>query len=93
MSDPLEELRREIAAVDREMLELIARRVELARRVGRAKHAAKAATLDPQREATVVREAAVRAREAGLPDDEIRQIFWQLIGLCRRAQEEGDGRG
>jgi len=93
VTDRLEELRREIAAVDREALELIARRVELARRVGRAKRAEGVATLDPQREAAVVRDAAVRAREAGLPVDEVRQIFWQLIGLCRRAQEEEDGRG
>ena len=69
------------------MIELIADRVRLAREVGTEKRAAGLPTLDPKREAAVVRRAVVLAREAGLEfDDEIRQIFGQLIGLSRRAQ-------
>lgn len=83
----LARLREDIERIDHEIVRLIAERVRLAREVGAAKHEAGMATLDHAREATVVRRAVERAREAGLTEeDEVRQIFWQLIGLCRRAQ-------
>lgn len=86
---PLEELRQEIERIDRQLTRLIAERVRIARCVGRAKRAAGLATLDPEREAAVVRRAAGLAREAGLDVEAVRGIFWQLIGLSRRAQQEG----
>jgi chorismate mutase len=83
----LARLREEIEGLDRALIQLVADRVRLARDVGAAKQAAGIPTLDHAREAAVVRRAVVLAREAGLEcDDEIRQIFWQLIGLSRRAQ-------
>jgi chorismate mutase len=44
--------------------------------------------LDPAREAAVVRRAGTVARDAGLEDEDVRYIFWHLIGLSRRAQME-----
>ena len=91
MSTPpeLTRLRGEIERIDSEIVRLLAERVKVAREVGDTKHAAGLATLDHAREAAVVRRAVERAREAGLSrDDEVRQIFWQIIGLCRRAQTE-----
>jgi chorismate mutase len=90
-STELSRLREEIARIDRTLIELIAERVRLARKVGVAKRAAGLPTQDPAREAAVIRQAAESAREAGLMDDDIRQIFWQVIGLSRRAQLEGEG--
>ena len=91
-SPELARLREEIEGIDDEIVRLIAERVRLARQVGSAKHSAGLATLDHAREATVVRRAVERARDAGLTEeDEVRQIFWQLIGLCRRAQANGRG--
>lgn len=86
----LARLREEIERVDRTMIELIAKRVGLARAVGAAKRAAGLPTLDPAREAAVVRQVAVLAREAKLVDDDVRQIFWHIIGLSRRAQLENE---
>lgn len=86
----LARLREEIERIDRTLIGLIAERVRLAREVGAAKRAAGLPTLDPAREAAVVRQAAVVARESGLADDDVRQIFWHLIGLSRRAQLEGE---
>ena len=85
----MEELREEIEAIDRSLIELIARRVDLAREVGRAKRAEGLPTLDPAREAAVVRRAGQVAREVGIEDEDVRYIFWHLIGLSRRAQSEG----
>lgn len=84
----LEELRGAIEAVDDRLIELLAERVRLARRVGVAKRAAGLPTLDPQREAAVVRRAGEQARAAGIHDEDVRYIFWHVIGLSRRAQME-----
>lgn len=84
----LARIRADIERVDYEIIERIAERMRLARAVGETKHAAGLATLDHAHEAAVVRRAVERAREAGVtPDDAVRQIFWLLIGLCRRAQQ------
>jgi chorismate mutase len=82
-------IRDEIERIDRALIDLIAERVRLARRVGAVKHAAGLPTLDPPREAAVVRRAGALAREAGLADEDVRYIFWHLIGLSRRSQMEG----
>lgn len=91
MTAQLSQLREEIESLDRDLIRLIARRVELAKEVGVAKRAAGMPTLDHTREAAVIRRAVAIARDAGLTnDEEIRQIFWQLIGLSRRAQATDD---
>lgn len=84
----LTQMREDMERIDRELIQLIAERVRLARAIGQAKRAADLPTLDPAREAAVVRRAAALARSAGLRDDDVRQIFWHLIGLARRAQTE-----
>jgi chorismate mutase len=84
----LARLRADIERIDRDLIRLIGERVRLARAVGHAKRAADLPTLDPAREAAVVRRAASLARDAGLDDSDVRYIFWHLIGLARRAQLE-----
>lgn len=86
----LRELRTRIEDIDRTLVDLIAERVGLAREVGAAKRELGVPTLDPGREAQVVRRAGELAREAGVGDEDVRYIFWHLIGLSRRAQMEGD---
>ena len=89
-SDRLGEVREQIEEIDRSIIDLIAERVRLAREVGVAKRELGLPTLDPGREAAVVRRAGELARQAGLGDEDVRYIFWHLIGLSRRAQmEEG----
>ena len=84
----LAEIREAIERIDRDIIELIAKRVQLARRVGVVKRSAGLPTLDPAREAAVVRRAGALAREANLEDEDVRYIFWHLIGLSRRMQME-----
>jgi chorismate mutase len=43
--------------------------------------------LDPTREAAVIRRVTTAAREAGLPPEPIREVFWQIVGMSRREQE------
>lgn len=87
-SPELESIREQIETLDGELLNLLARRVELALEAGSVKRAAGLSTLDPSHEAAVVRRAAESARELGLPEEDVRHLFWQLVGMCRRAQRE-----
>lgn len=82
----LSELRTEIERIDDELIGLLADRVRLARRAGEVKRAAGKPILDPAREAAQIRRAAKLGREAGVPVESTRDVFWHIIGLCRRAQ-------
>jgi chorismate mutase / prephenate dehydratase len=84
----LDGIRREIEAVDRALVAALAERARLSLAAAAAKRAAGMPTLDPPREAAVVRRAAEHARELGLPADAVRDIFWHVIALCRSAQTE-----
>ena len=84
----LDRLRAEIERVDRALLGLIGERVGAATRVAAAKRAAGLPTLDPAQEAAVIRRAAALARDAGLPEEDVRDLFWRIVGLTRRAEQE-----
>ena len=89
--DPRAELaacRTEIEQVDRRIVALLAERVTLGRRTALLKRAAGLPILDPQREAEVIRRAVTAAREHDLPSEAVREVFWHVVGLSRRAQEE-----
>ena len=89
--DPLLELaqcRAEIEEIDRRLIALLAERVTLGRRTATIKRSAGLPILDPQREAEVIRRAVTTAREHDLPVEAVREMFWHVVGLSRRAQEE-----
>lgn len=89
MTDPtLAELRTRLEAIDAECINLLVQRVEVAQRVGAHKRARGMATLDAQREARVVALAARLGREAGLNEEEVRGIFWLVVAMSRRAQQD-----
>ena len=80
-------LRDAVEDVDARMVTLIAERMRLAGAIGAAKRTLGRPTLDPLREAAVVRRAGELARQHGLDDEAVRALFWQLLALARRAQE------
>jgi len=84
--DALGRCRLEIEQLDRELVALLAKRVALSKQIGGMKKVAGLPTLDPAREAEVIRRAASMAREAGLNDEKVRDIFWHVIGLSRAVQ-------
>jgi chorismate mutase len=89
-SEPLASLarcREEIAALDAQIIDSFAKRVRLAVRTASLKKAAGLPILDPKREAEVIRRNVELARDAGLPEEAVRAIFWHLLGVSRRAQE------
>lgn len=87
-------LRTEIEAVDDALIGALARRMALAREVRAVKQRAGQPVLDPAREAAVVSRASARARAAGLPEDDVRALYWQIMALARRVQRgEREKRG
>ncbi len=86
-SAALAALRRELEQLDAELVRLLAKRERLARAIGAEKRAAGIPTLDPAREAAVVRRAAALAREHELDEEDVRAVFWKLIASARRAQQ------
>ena len=91
--DELFRVRHEMEVLDRSLVDLLAERVRLARLAGDAKRELGLSLVDTAQEAAVVRRAAAAAREADMEDEEVRSIFWRMIGLCRRAQVEERGSG
>ena len=86
-ADPtIASLREEIEAVDERLIAAIAERVALARAIGRVKAEAGQPVIDPAREAAVVMRASVLARMAGLPEDDIRALYWKLMAISRKVQ-------
>ncbi len=89
MSEPeLDRLRAAIERIDRALIGLIEERVRAAHRAAEAKRSAGLPTLDPAQEAAVIRRAATLARDAGLPEEGVRDLFWHIVGLTRRAEQE-----
>ncbi|CAN5663082.1 hypothetical protein BH23GEM10_BH23GEM10_12010 [soil metagenome] len=86
--DEIERVRDGIVRIDREIVMLLAERVALARQAGELKRVKGLPTLDPAREATVLREMVELGREHGLHSEDARDVFWSVIALCRRAQTE-----
>ena len=89
--DALAELSRcraEIEGIDDQIIALLARRLALGRQTAELKRAAGMPILDPTREAAVIRRITEVARDAGLAPEPIREVFWQIVGMSRHAQED-----
>ncbi len=82
-------LRAQVEAVDQRLIALIAERLRLARAIGAMKRAAGQPVTDPAREAAVVARAAGLARDADIPEEEMRALYWRLLAMSRRVQLEG----
>ena len=81
--DRLEQLREEVSANDRAIVEAINRRLELVAEIKRYKESQGIAFLDPDREARMLDELR-RANSGPLTDEGLEQIFHELLGLSKR---------
>ena len=82
----LERLRDRIMDCDRELVGIIRRRRDLVREIGTLKASLGVPVTDPRREAQVVRRAAELAREAGLDEELIRNLIWNIMSAARSQQ-------
>jgi chorismate mutase len=84
----LEELRRRISEVDGELIRLVGERRDLALAIGEVKEALGLPTMDPAREAAVVRRVAERARALGVDEEMARDVIWRVMAAARQAQDD-----
>jgi len=95
----LEELRSELSAVDRQLVELIAERQRLVGEIGRTKQASGTGTRDYAREKDVLDMARAQAGEVGLDPELAENVLRELIRSSLASQErdrvisEGKGNG
>lgn len=89
--DELKELRREIDTVDRQMVELFRRRMEITRQVGEYKAARGLPVLDQERERQVLTEKGELAGEELRPA--VIKLYQTIMALSRRQQRDLAGRG
>ena len=85
--DELARCREQIERIDNDIVALLARRMQIGKRTGELKRAANLPILDPTREAAVIRRVTEVARTAGLPSEPVRDVFWQIVGMSRHAQD------
>jgi chorismate mutase/prephenate dehydrogenase len=86
--DELARLRREIAALDGQILDLVARRLEVCRRVGEAKRQAGLPIRDFRVEVEVLRRARQGARRRGLDPSLAEDLLRRLIAASVETQRE-----
>jgi len=77
----LDGLRRELDRVDRSLVDLIARRLEIVAEVGAAKARTEAPVRDVERERAVLDGVAAVARTRGVSEDLVRRVFREVIGF------------
>ena len=83
----LEELREQIDALDRQLVELLSERARAAKMVGHLKAATSLPVYEPERERVVY--ANVRAANKGpLPDIELTHIYERIIDVMRCLQRD-----
>lgn len=87
----LRDVREGIDALDREMLRLLAQRMELAMRAARAKASVGRGVRDPRREEQVLSARRESAEALGLDPDATSEIFRSIMNLSRAHQARGSG--
>lgn len=89
--DDLQSLRRDIDAIDRQMVELFRQRMDVTRRVGEYKRANGIPVLDQERERQVLQNKGELAGEALRPA--VITLFQTVMALSRRQQRDLMGQG
>lgn len=82
-------LREEISRLNEEIVERLARRVDVSVRIGAFKGRHGRPIVDPGREARVYEQVRGLAKRHGLDDEGVGRIFREIVRLCTEAQLEG----
>jgi monofunctional chorismate mutase len=80
-------LREEIDRLNREIVALLARRVDVALRIGKVKTRHGRPVVDRSREALVYERVRGLADGVGLDRDGVERVFGEIIALCTRVQQ------
>ncbi|MBS1263499.1 MAG: Chorismate mutase [Methanonatronarchaeales archaeon] len=84
----IDELREEVSEIDRQVVELLYRRMDLAVQINRAKVSAGKPVRDEERVNEVLEDVTDLATELGLDSRAVKEIFEMVIELCEEKQYE-----
>jgi len=87
-SERITELRDEINGLNVKIVELLARRLEVARRIGEAKREQNLPIVDRTREGNVYERVRELAIERDLDPEGVEKAFREIVDLCTKAQLE-----
>ena len=79
MSEALEDLRKEIDALDIELIDVLARRIDVVRRVGELKAGSDLSVVQPARAQAVKDRAAQMGVDQGLDEGFVRKLYDLMI--------------
>lgn len=82
----IEGVREKIEEVDREILEKVLQRVDLAQKGGKIKRKHGKPILDEKREREVIEKARKLGEKKGIKEEKIEDIFQEIIKLCREEE-------
>lgn len=85
-------LRQEMDETNQRLIELLARRVEIAREISRIKRGEHLPVEDQEREEAQRREVDHYAERYGLDSGVVEQIFSLIVAYCKREMERSDAR-
>ena len=85
--EKLENLRLEIYGIDKQLIDLISRRLAVARSIGEVKKKSGMAILQAGREQEVIEKRRALAISAGIDSGLVERLFRELMAASRKAQE------
>lgn len=88
MSNKLEEFRKEIDALDIELVDVLARRFAVVRAVGRLKSGTDIAVVQPARAQAVKNRAAEMGEAKGLDPEFVRRLYGMMIDHAHELEDE-----
>jgi len=91
METELETIRKEIDAIDDQILDLLQKRCALCRSIAHIKRAGHCAIHDPSREAAILARLTART-DPSLGADVVERIFTEIFSLSRQIQHHGENR-
>ncbi len=82
----LDDLRKEIDEIDRSIVEMLARRADVSRDIGKEKKASSRLIEDKSRETRVIEAVTERGRALGLNAYDLAKIYKEIMGASKRVQ-------
>lgn len=86
--DELRKLRVEINRLNKEIIEKITERKEIAKKIGEVKKRHEKPVVDKAREKIVYQQVRKLATQYDLPSNKMEMIFKEIIGICIYAEEK-----
>jgi chorismate mutase len=86
MSD-IKQLRREIDAIDEQIMLLLAERVKVCEAVGTSKKTRGLPVHDAKREEEIFQRVRARAAELGLSPIQVEAVYREIVNMCSSIQE------